>query len=127
MSSTTQKVMVVDDELDMLLVCRMSIERCGYDVETFGNPLEALKKFQENLGAYFAVLSDIRMPKIDGIQLAKEIMNIKQGAVIILMTAFLVDEATFRDLPMVRKEDVIRKPFDPLQLCATIKARTSRS
>lgn len=116
--------MVVDDEPDMLAVCKMSINACGYEVETFSDPMKALERFKENPSGFFAVLSDIRMPKMNGIELTKELIKIKRDCIFILMTAFEVDDRIFTDLPTVKREDVVSKPFDPMRLCTTIKARS---
>lgn len=118
--------MIVDDESDMLVVCKMSVKICGYEVETFAEPIKAVDRFRQDPDAFLAVLTDIRMPKMNGIDLAREILKIKPDAVVILMTAFDVDDVDFSGLATVRREDVVMKPFDPMNLCATIKVRSGK-
>jgi DNA-binding response OmpR family regulator len=113
--------MIVDDEPDILLVTQMNIESCGYANEGFTSPLKALEKFRENPYSFSLVLVDIRMPDVTGVELALEIMKIKNDIPIVLMTAFNVDEFVFSSLPMMRKEDIVRKPYNPTELCNTIK------
>jgi two-component system cell cycle sensor histidine kinase/response regulator CckA len=124
--SSNAKIMIVDDEPDILSVTRMCIESCGYASEGFTSPLKALEKFRENPYDFSLVLVDIRMPGMTGVELAQEIMKIKSDVPIVLMTAFNVDESVFSSLPMIRKEDIVRKPFSPIDLCNTVKVRLQK-
>lgn len=126
MTSSNTRIIIVDDEPDILLVTKMSIDACGYTSEGFTSPVDALEKFKETPRAFSLALLDIRMPGMTGIELAKEIMKIKNDFPIVLMTAFNVDESVFAILPTIRKEDIVRKPFNPMALCNTLKVRLQR-
>ena len=104
-----------------MLVTKMSIETCGYTNEGFTSPVKALEKFRENPDAFSLALVDIRMPGMTGVELAKEIRKIIGNVPIVLMTAFNVDESVFANLPMIRKEDIVRKPFNPMELLTFVK------
>jgi CheY-like chemotaxis protein len=118
--------MIVDDEPDILLVTKMAIEMCGFSAETFRDPFAALQKFKEGPGAYALVLTDIRMPKMDGIELARELMQVRPDIPIVLMTAFNVDGNILTSLPMMKKEDIVKKPFNPSDLCSTVRVRLQK-
>lgn len=118
--------MVVDDEKDVLDVTEMSIEQCGYPVESFSDPRAALQRFKQSPEEFSLVLSDIRMPVLDGIAFSQELLKIKSGVKILLMTAFDIDAHIFNKLPTIRKEDVVRKPFLLQDLCKTVNQRLKR-
>jgi DNA-binding NtrC family response regulator len=115
--------MVVDDEKDILRIIQLYLKKWGFDVEPFDNPFEALEAFRERPSAFSLVLSDIRMPGMDGIQLAKEIIKIKQDAKVVMMTAFELDEQISSSLPNTKKEDILRKPLRLVDICTAVKKR----
>jgi CheY-like chemotaxis protein len=69
-----ERILVVDDELDMLMLLRMIIEdNSDYAVETTNNPSEALKILTEK--DYDLVISDLKMPGMDGMELFDELKD----------------------------------------------------
>jgi DNA-binding NtrC family response regulator len=87
------KVMVVDNENDIAVVIKKALEiEGGFDVDDFTNPKEALDHFKNNVHKYKIVLSDLRMPHIGGLELAKEIRKLNQKVCILLMSAFEMDQ-----------------------------------
>jgi CheY-like chemotaxis protein len=73
-----ERILVVDDELDMLMLLRMIIEdNSDYAVETTNNPSEALKILTEK--DYDLVISDLKMPGMDGMELFDELKDIQEG------------------------------------------------
>jgi two-component system, OmpR family, response regulator ChvI len=76
---TTRRVLLVDDEPDILYLVKTGLERDGLEVDAYTDPLLALKNFKSDL--YFLLVLDIKMPKMDGIELfnriEKEDCNLK--------------------------------------------------
>ncbi|MBW1675882.1 MAG: sigma-54-dependent Fis family transcriptional regulator [Deltaproteobacteria bacterium] len=104
-----QKILVIDDELDMLMLLRMIIEdNTDYEVETTNNPSEALKMVREN--DYDLVISDLKMPGMDGLELCDEVREINPDLPLIMITAYgsleTADEAMKKGVA-----DFITKPF----------------
>lgn len=66
-----KKIFIVDDEPHVLRVLRMSLEREGYEVESFNNGEEALEALRESQPD--ALVTDIQMPRMDGEQLCHNI------------------------------------------------------
>lgn len=64
---------------------------------TFTDPILALEHFQMNEHAYVLIISDYRMPGLNGIELLKKMKDMNKFVRTILMTAFTVDDAIFRD------------------------------
>ncbi len=81
------KIMVVDDEEEILNLLRKYLEKAGFNnVVTINDPEKALELMQKEL--YKIVLLDIRMPKMDGIELLQKIKDINPLCNIIMVTAY---------------------------------------
>jgi DNA-binding NtrC family response regulator len=106
--TTKAKILIVDDKEQMRDVLQKFLAAEGYAVETAADGKDALRKFAE--GSFELVLSDIKMPAMDGAELLAEILKINPNAVVILMTAFGSIEAA---VEAVRRgaADYLSKPF----------------
>ena len=114
-----ERILIVDDEPDMLMLLRIIIEdNTDYEVETTNNPSEALKLLVGN--NYNLVISDLKMPGMDGIELFDELKEIKPDIPVIIITAYgsieTADEAMKKGLA-----DFITKPFRKDSIIFTIK------
>lgn len=83
-SHDTPRLLVVDDDRYLLLALRQTLELAGYAVDTCNRAQEALAAAGEQ--AYVAVLSDIRMPQMDGMELLQRLQAIDQDLPVILIT-----------------------------------------
>lgn len=108
MSDKHAKLLIVDDKAQMREVLEKFLAAEGYAVETAEDAETALEKFKE--GDFDLVLSDIRMPLMDGNELLTAILSIKKNAVVILMTAFGSIEAAVEAIKQ-GATDYISKPF----------------
>ena len=70
-SQEPRRILVVDDEKDITMVFKVTLERAGFKVEVFNDPLEALSQFKPHY--YDLVLLDIRMPQMSGFELYHEL------------------------------------------------------
>jgi DNA-binding NtrC family response regulator len=80
--------MIIDDEIDIANLFKEILIKSGYQVEAFNDPLKALDECKTNHQKYVLIISDIRMPKMSGIELVKQISKIDNDIKVILMTAF---------------------------------------
>ncbi len=80
-------ILLVDDCRDGLLVRRLLLEEEGYRVHTAANGEEGLKAFAAS--SYDVVVTDYRMPRMDGLELIAEIRRIKPQTRIILLSGFM--------------------------------------
>ena len=78
-------LLLVDDDKSLLRLLTIRLEGEGYNVTAVEDGQSALKKLQGN--SFDVVLSDLRMPGLDGLSLFEEIMGIRQDIPVILMTA----------------------------------------
>ena len=83
-----ERILVVDDEEAVTTLLQMILEKCGYVVRTVNSSPEALTIFQENPAAFDLLITDMTMPGLTGIDLAKQVLAIRPGIPIILSTGF---------------------------------------
>lgn len=114
--------MVVDDEFDIIAIIRRYLEKWGFDVDTFTNPVYAYEVFKANPDRYSLLLTDIRMPEMSGIRLARLIKDIKPSIKVVIMTAYEVTpDELGESLPNITHKDILQKPFKLLQICTAVK------
>ena len=107
------KLMIVDDEEEILLMLRRNLEMEGYEVTTTVSPMEALGLMKEQL--FNLVLSDIKMPGMDGVTLLRELKEINPLANIVMMTGYST-MANVVDCLGSGAVDYFVKPFQDLDL-----------
>jgi DNA-binding NtrC family response regulator len=106
------RLVVVDDDVDIVQVLKLGLLRNGFSVEAFTNPQEALQSFKSNAESYCLVLSDIRMPSISGIQLAKRVKEVNPNVKVVLMTAFEIRDSEFSKVfPSTQVDGFVQKPI----------------
>jgi CheY-like chemotaxis protein len=116
-----KRILVIDDETDVLLIIKRTLEKWGYIVDTFYRPEEALGHFQKNKHAYDLILCDIRMPGMSGFEFATLVRQLNMNVKLLLMTAFEADSATLREaLPTVKIDDLLKKPFVITEICKIV-------
>jgi two-component system, OmpR family, response regulator ChvI len=107
-------LLVVDDEPDITFAFKMGLEDSGFEVDAFNDPLLALEAFKEQKKSYALALIDIKMPKMNGIELYKEIRKINDKVKICFATAFDMqkEEDNFKAREILNEKPVIiRKPI----------------
>ena len=106
-------LMLVDDDRDILFTFKSILAAEGFKVEAFADPIEALNRFTQTDPSYYnLVITDIRMPKINGFQLYQKLKEIKGEIRILLMTAFEVPGILLDSMPNINESDIIRKPIE---------------
>ena len=114
-----ERILVVDDEPNMLrLLKTILMDKTGYEVTTTNNPLEVSKLLQE--GQYDTVVTDLKMPLVDGIDLIGIVKNIDAAMPIIVITAYGTIE-TAEEAIQKGAYDYITKPFRKETILITIK------
>jgi DNA-binding NtrC family response regulator len=116
------KIAIVDDEKDMRQSISQWLALSGYDTESFGSAEDALK----TLGANYPgiVITDIKMPGMDGIQLLKKLMGLDSALPVIMITGH-------GDVPMAVEAmrigafDFLEKPFNPDRMSELAKKATA--
>ena len=117
-----QRILVADDEVEVLELLKLYLEKDGFEVLTAENGITALGiASTENLDC--AIL-DVMMPELNGFQLLKKIRE-KSNIPVIMLTARTASSDKVLGLDL-GADDYVAKPFDPLELCARVKANIRR-
>jgi two-component system response regulator PilR (NtrC family) len=108
-SKPSGRVLIVDDEPSLCDVLTISLRRAGYEAASATDPAEALKAIEA--GGYDVVVQDLRMPRMDGLELLRRIKKSRPETIVIIMTAFSDWD---RAVEAMRHGayDYLRKPFD---------------
>jgi CheY-like chemotaxis protein len=125
MSLEPKLILLADDEPDIVLVTKTRIELNGYRVETAGDGAEALEKVRRLKPSL--VLLDLKMPKLDGYQVCKEIKaDLELRTIpILLFSASSTYAATLeRRCILLGAEGYLRKPFAVGELISKIQGLT---
>jgi DNA-binding response OmpR family regulator len=100
-----KKILAVDDEADLTMLCSLALEYHGFKVDTFNDPQEALSNYKPDY--YDLVILDIKMPKMDGFQLYDEIKKKDHKAKVCFLTASELYYEEFRK----REYNAIQEPI----------------
>jgi DNA-binding NtrC family response regulator len=104
------KILVVDDEASIRKILYESLTEVGrFSVEVASNGLEAMEKIEANV--FDLVLTDVKMPEMDGIELLRMIKGSRPDVMVILMTAFGSIE-TAVEVMKIGADDYVTKPVD---------------
>ena len=105
------RLLIVDDEYDIVQVLKLGLQQNGFLVDAFTNPQEALQSFKSNADSYSLLLSDVRMPGLSGMQLARKVKETNPDVKVVLMTAFeIMDNEFSKVFPSTQVNGFIQKP-----------------
>lgn len=120
-----RKILIVDDEHDITNLYKLCLERDGFVVDTFNDPLLALSSYKA--GAYDLLLLDVKMPRMNGFELYQEILSrhLDDNVKVCFITAFEEYYTEFRKLFPNSKEAecFIRKPVELKELTKKVKSQ----
>jgi two-component system, OmpR family, response regulator ChvI len=111
-SNRSGNILLVDDDSDILLTYKSFLEIEGYNAVTFGDPESALKHFAQAESSYYdLVLLDIRMPRLNGLQLFYRMKSINMNTKFIFVSALDAAEELLSMLPGIELDKhIIKKP-----------------
>ena len=105
-------LLVVDDDPDIAHVLKQGLLKKRFLVSAFTRPEEALQNFHSNSKDYCLILSDIRMPELSGIQLARKVKEINPNVKVVLMTSFEIRDNEFSKVfPSMHVDGFVQKPI----------------
>jgi DNA-binding response OmpR family regulator len=110
-----KRVLLVDDEPDLNLTLKMVLEQNGFKVDSFTDPLSALENFkEESAGMYELLILDMKMPRINGFELYRQIKKIDDKVKVCFLTAGEMDYEQFRKelIPALDNNCYIQKPIE---------------
>ena len=116
--SDSPRLLVVDDEEVVCRSCRRIFEPRGFEVTTSRDAAEALSLATEH--DYDAILLDIKMPVMDGIQFLQELRNTKPDVPVIFITGY-PSIATAASATRLGAADYVTKPFTPNEIVESVE------
>jgi two-component system, cell cycle response regulator CpdR len=115
-------ILVVDDEQDIVNLIKQSLEPNGFQAYIFTEPSAALEHFISHSKDYDIVISDIRMPGMNGYEFIRNVKENNPKVKVILMTAFEIDDKEFHNvLSDIKLDAFLQKPFHIQQLNEVIE------
>ena len=117
------RILLVDDEYDIALTFKIGLEDSGFAVDSFTDPSSALLNFKTN--SYDLLLLDVKMPKIDGFELCRQMKKIDDKVKVCFMTAFDVRKSDLKVDPTIfnnNNKQIIQKPISIDDLVKQVKA-----
>lgn len=116
------RLLIVDDDPDNAQVIKLGLLKCGFLVDAYTNPEEALQQFESNAESYSLLLSDIWMKSMSGIQLAEKVKETNPNVKILLLTGSEIgDDKEFSKVSASTSIDgFLQKPISIKKLTDTI-------
>jgi len=109
-----EHILVIDDEAAVGNVLKLMLGRAGYKVTVCTDPQEAYDHFRSHPDEFHLVVTDLTMPGMNGLELARKIFEIRPGLPVVITTGFggeLVSEIQMVEHPNIRR--VLEKPLNP--------------
>ena len=117
------RVLIVDDEPDIISVLRQGLQLEGFEVDGFTDPRKALEQFKPNY--YDIVVSDIKMPYINGFQLCRKIRERDAKARVYFLSAFDIYAREAETMfPTLGSKVFIKKPIRYQELAAILSQKS---
>lgn len=116
----TDKVLVVEDDLDIADLIRINLAELGIEIDHFDNGREALNNAMEN--DYALLILDVMLPEVSGLDICRQVRDKKPEQAIIMLTA--KNSETDRVLGLeLGADDYMTKPFSTRELQARVRSQ----
>jgi DNA-binding NtrC family response regulator len=112
------RILVIDDEDIVLMSCKRALASEGYDVMTVKSGIDGLKLLEDN--TFDLVLTDLKMPDIDGIEVLRIVKEKWPHIKVIIMTGYQTVETAVKAIKL-GAFDYIEKPFTPEQILLAVR------
>ncbi|RUV71845.1 MAG: response regulator [Mesorhizobium sp.] len=114
------KLLIVEDDESVRTLAARALERAGHMIDIAADGAQGLALIRAARGGYDLVVSDIRMPEMDGIQMAKAAASLFPAMKILLMTGYADQRERAEELNGVIV-DVVQKPFTLAEIRARVE------
>jgi len=105
-------ILLIDDEAEILTLFKRSLGMSGFSTYGFMNPKAAVEHFRQNPKAYDIVITDVRMPEMNGFEVVRAIKKINPDVKVVMTSSFEMSIKEVKSLlPSLNINDVIEKPI----------------
>jgi CheY-like chemotaxis protein len=117
--SAGQRVLYVDDEEALVSLARRALSKQGHTISGFTDPKEALAEFRAHPHDFDIVVTDMSMPRMSGLEVAREVLALRPQIPVLMATGYLgaADEAAARDAGI---RELIIKPLTMDEMAAAL-------
>jgi len=120
------RIMLVDDDKDILYTFRTILTSQGLQVDSYYDPHEALNVFTQTSNNYYdLVILDIRMPRLNGLELYSKLKLIDRDIKVLFVSALDASEELLSIIPGVEAENILRKPLEINYFVSAVKRNLS--
>jgi len=116
-----ERILLVDDEPQMVNMMQQMLKQLGYSVTSFTDSLEALEYFKTHSTDFDLVISDVTMPKIPGPALARKLLELNENVVILISTG-LSERIPQEKAGSMGIKGMIMKPVNMRDLAAAVRS-----
>jgi DNA-binding NtrC family response regulator len=113
-------ILFIEDEPTVLKMMTMMITKLGFKIQAMSSPLQALELFRKNPERFDLVITDLTMPEMTGIELARELHKTTPQLPVILMTGYEKDIEHSNHLSHYGISQFLKKPVTMTQMATTI-------
>ncbi len=117
-------VLVVDDEKNVRRTTQLLLEELGFEVVVARDGVEAVESFRAGPARIHAVLLDLTMPRMDGVETLKELRRVAPGVPVVLTSGYGLttpEDGPERPPPGAVPDATLAKPYSAEQLLATLR------
>ena len=120
-STNNHSILVVDDYRDISYLVKVLLQKSGFDVYEFNDPLLALDYFKENAKKFALIITDAMMPGMSGIELLLKIKEISPDIKSFLMTSFEINAVKSEIVKNALEiSEIIQKPIPLRELVISV-------
>ena len=113
--ASAETIAIIDDEVDLVNLFQEALEKNGFKVCAFTDPIQAFNSLEKTIHKYGVILSDYRMPKLNGHELCTKLKQLNPELEVILMSAYDLMECD------TSKFTIVKKPIRIAQLLQIVR------
>ncbi len=114
----SRRIMLIDNEVGLCRMMEAVLKDQGYQVKSYTRPVQAVAEF--TAGDYDLIISDIKMPEMDGLEVLQHVRNRDPEVPVVMITAYATVEMSIQALRH-GAYDMLTKPFEPDELIYRVK------
>ena len=111
---------IIDDDIDIVNLFSDVLTSSGFNTSGFNDPLAAIMHLRTHHNEFRLIITDLKMPEMDGKEIIKLISQMDNDIKLMLMSAYDLD---LNELRQIRREDYIRKPVHIAQFIEAVKKK----
>jgi len=117
----SRRIMLVDDQEEVRVTGAILLRKLGFVPSAYANPADALSDFKAASREICAVISDLTMPEMTGVELAERVLAVRPGTPIIIASGYLPPESREKFLAL-GVSSIIGKPFELREITERVRS-----